>query len=185
MYKIGQTEIFLVQGDIASQGVDVVVNAANSGLRPGSGVCGAIHRGGGPAIEDECRRGIEKFGRLAAGEVFMTTGGSLPAQKVIHASGPVWRAGQENEEALLAQCYTGALKLARDHGFKSIAFPAISTGIYGYPFQQAARVSLGAVTAWLEENGFFNEVRFVFFSEQDMHSFEIVAEEIFAKRGKR
>ena len=140
--------IEVVQGDIIQLDVDAIVNAANDRLAPGGGVCGAIHRAAGPGLAEECRR----IGRCPTGEARMTDGYNLKARKVIHAVGPVWHGGTSGEAEKLAGCYRQSLHLASDHGLASIAFPAISTGIFGYPLDQATAVAVDTVRSWLSEN---------------------------------
>ena len=157
------TVLELVQGDITRQDVDAIVNAANSGLRGGGGVDGAIHRAGGPAIMAECRR----IGGCPTGQAVITTGGDLPARQVIHAVGPRWRGGGAGEAELLASAYRRSLEAAVENGLRSVAFPSISTGAYGYPVGQAATVALAAVREFLEANAAkLALVRFVLFTEQ-------------------
>jgi O-acetyl-ADP-ribose deacetylase (regulator of RNase III) len=136
--KVNQTIIELVQGDITEETTDAIVNAANSQLAGGAGVDGAIHRAGGPAIMAECRQ----IGGCPTGEAVITTGGNLKARHVIHTVGPIWRGGTQNEARLLASAYSNSLKLAVKNGLQSISFPAISCGVYGYPIQEAAHLSL-------------------------------------------
>lgn len=135
---MNQTIIELVQGDITEETTDAIVNAANSQLAGGAGVDGAIHRAGGPAIMAECRQ----IGGCPTGEAVITTGGNLKARHVIHTVGPIWRGGTQNEARLLASAYSNSLKLAVKNGLQSISFPAISCGVYGYPIQEAAHLSL-------------------------------------------
>ena len=162
--KIGGAVVELVRGDITRQEVDAIVNAANSGLRGGGGVDGAIHRAGGAQIMQECRR----IGGCPTGRAVITTAGDLPARHVIHAVGPVYRGGASGEAELLAGAYRSSLGLAVEHALRSVAFPSISTGAYGYPICQAARVALGAVKAFLTEHaGALELVQFVLFSEAD------------------
>jgi len=146
-----------VQGDITAEQVDAIVNAANEHLAPGGGVCGAIHSAGGPSIEAECRR----IGHCPTGGAVATTGGDLPARFVIHAVGPVWHGGDRGEPDLLASAYRSALDEAARVGARSVAFPAISTGIYGYPLTEATAVAVEAVRNWKGEG--VRLVRFVCF----------------------
>ncbi|MGD0273208.1 MAG: O-acetyl-ADP-ribose deacetylase [Gaiellaceae bacterium] len=148
-------------GDITKEKVDAIVNAANSGLRGGGGVDGAIHHAGGPQIMEECR----KIGYCAPGDAVVTGAGRLPARFVIHAVGPVWEGGRDDEELLLASCHERALELAREHGCLIVTFPAISTGAYGYPPELAAPVALGATIEALERLPMIEKVRFVFVDE--------------------
>jgi O-acetyl-ADP-ribose deacetylase len=135
-------EIRLLRGDITQHPSDAIVNAANSELLPGGGVCGAIHRAGGPRIAEECRRIRSERGRLAAGKAAATTAGSLPVKYVIHAVGPVWQGGDQGEAEVLASCYRESVRIADELKLHSIAFPAISTGIFGYPLEKAAAVAI-------------------------------------------
>jgi O-acetyl-ADP-ribose deacetylase (regulator of RNase III) len=156
--------IELVLGDITRQRVDAIVNAANSTLLGGGGVDGAIHRAGGPAVLDECRAIRAERGECPTGEAVLTGGGGLPARFVIHAVGPVWRGGDQGEPGLLASCYRNALRIAAERGFQSVAFPSISTGIYGYPVSLAASTALTAVASFLaSEAAAPSRVRFVLF----------------------
>jgi O-acetyl-ADP-ribose deacetylase len=150
--------IELVVGDITEQTVDAIVNAANPTLLGGGGVDGAIHRAGGPAILDECRR----LGGCEPGDAKVTTAGQLPARFVIHTVGPIWRGGDAGEPALLASCHLRAIELAAERSCKSVAFPAISTGAYGYPAHLAAAVAIGATKRALAANSGVELVRFVF-----------------------
>jgi O-acetyl-ADP-ribose deacetylase (regulator of RNase III) len=155
-------KIELALGDITKEHVDAIVNAANSGLRGGGGVDGAIHRAAGVEIMKECRR----IGHCEPGDAVITGAGKLPARFVIHAVGPVWKGGGANEELLLASCYEKALELAREHGCRTISFPAISTGAYGYPPERAAPVALAATAEALERLPLIEKVRFVFVDER-------------------
>lgn len=177
--KVGSTEIRFVRGDITQERVDAVVNAANSSLMGGGGVDGAIHRAGGPSILAECRRIREERGRLATGDAVVTGAGDLPARWVIHTVGPVWHGGDDGEAELLASCYRRSLDLAKETGARTIAFPSISTGAYGYPVADAAAVAVAAVTAWADANASsgLDEVRFVLFSEADLGTYRAAAEE--------
>jgi O-acetyl-ADP-ribose deacetylase (regulator of RNase III) len=169
----GKTKARLVKGDITDQDVDAVVNAANSSLMGGGGVDGAIHRRGGPEILEECRRIREGEwpGGLPAGKAVITTGGRLKAGHVIHTVGPVWAGGRENEAEVLAGCYANSLSIATKHGARSVAFPSISTGAYGYPTKEASRIALGTVKKFAEREGKPAQVIFVLFSEGDLSTY--------------
>ncbi len=158
-----------VRGDLTAASVDAIVNAANEQLAPGGGVCGAIHAAGGPEIAAECRR----IGHCPTGGAVATTAGSLPARYVIHAVGPVWHGGGRGEADLLASAYVSALDEAVRVGARSIAFPAISTGIYGYPLDAATAVAVEAVRSWKGEG--IDLVRFVCFDQRtlDAHRAEL------------
>jgi O-acetyl-ADP-ribose deacetylase len=163
--QLAAATIELVQGDITAQDTDAIVNAANSSLLGGGGVDGAIHRAGGPQILAECRR----LGGCATGDAKITTGGRLKARYVIHAVGPVyWREGPERAAELLASAYLRSLEVAAEHDVRSVAFPAISTGAYGYPMDEAASVALQGVIDYLETQGDqgIQLVRFVLYSAQ-------------------
>ncbi|OGO03234.1 MAG: O-acetyl-ADP-ribose deacetylase, partial [Chloroflexi bacterium RBG_13_52_14] len=170
---VNQTKIRLVQGDITKQTTDAIVNAANSGLMGGGGVDGAIHRVGGPAIMEECRRIRDEIGRLPAGKAVITTGGNLKAKYVIHTVGPVWHGGSRGEAETLASAHTESLKLATEKGLQSISFPAISTGAYGYPVELAAKVALQSVVDFVSKSASLREVNFVLF---DSPTYRIYAE---------
>ena len=157
--------VTFVVGDLTEQRVDAIVNAANEALAPGGGVCGAIHRAGGDAIFEEAAA----LGGCATGDAKATGGGRLPAPHVIHAVGPVWRGGGEGEAELLASAHRRALEVAEALGCRTIAFPALSTGIYGYPPELAAPVAVGAARE-LEDR--FEEIRFVFLDEETRDLFD-------------
>ncbi|MFC5745898.1 O-acetyl-ADP-ribose deacetylase [Actinomadura rugatobispora] len=162
--------ISLVQGDITEQQVDAVVNAANSSLLGGGGVDGAIHSRGGPEILDECRRlrASHYGGGLPTGQAVATTAGRLPARWVIHTVGPVYSAAEDRSEQL-ASCYREALRVADELGIESIAFPAVSAGIYGWPVEDAARIAVGTVRSTPTK---INDARFVLFTEDAFEAFE-------------
>ena len=163
----------MVTGDITKASAGAIVNAANSTLLGGGGVDGAIHRAGGPAILAACRelRKDRYPGGLPAGEAVETTGGTLPARYVIHTVGPVWHGGSSDEAEILRRCYESSLQAALRLGVESVAFPAISTGVYGYPKEQAALVAWSSVSAWLPSHAVPRVVSLVFFSEEDARTF--------------
>jgi len=163
----------LVKGDITKADVDAIVNAANTSLLGGGGVDGAIHRAGGPAILEECHVIRRRQGGCPTGEAVITTGGNLKARHVIHTVGPVWRGGEHGEPELLASCYRSSLQVAVERGLRSVAFPSISTGAYGYPVADAAAVALGTVAAFLrDEPRAPKEVRFVLFDSGTLAAYE-------------
>jgi len=168
--------LMLVEGDITKQKVDAIVNAANSSLMGGGGVDGAIHSAGGPAILEECKRIVKRIGRLPPGQAVITTGGNLPARHVIHTVGPVWSGGGKKEAGTLASCYRESLKQAKKHGLKTIAFPSISTGAYGYPMEEAAKVALKTVIDFLDNENVVDEVTFVLWGNEAMKTYEDMLE---------
>ncbi|GIX06878.1 MAG: O-acetyl-ADP-ribose deacetylase [Candidatus Poribacteria bacterium] len=167
------TRVLVKTGDITQEEVDAIVNAANPSLMGGGGVDGAIHRAGGPAILEECKqiRRTQYPNGLPTGEAVITTGGNLKAKHVIHTVGPVWKGGTQNEPELLRRCYWNSLKLAAENGLKTIAFPAISTGVYGYPPDQAAQVASRAVSEFLKQDDRIERVVFVLFGEEAYRTF--------------
>jgi O-acetyl-ADP-ribose deacetylase (regulator of RNase III) len=177
---IGTSRIIHILGDITEQDTDAIVNAANPSLLGGGGVDGAIHRKGGAEILKECkiiRQTLYPDG-LPTGKAVMTTGGKLKAKKVIHTVGPIWSGGDKGEPELLAQVYINSLELALKMGLKTISFPSISTGAYGYPVEKASRVAIRAVAEFLEKNKGIEEVRFVLHSQHDLRTYEEALKEI-------
>lgn len=160
--------IELVLGDITKQEVDAIVNAANSSLLGGGGVDGAIHRAGGSSILEESRL----LGGCDTGDAKATTAGKLPARHVIHTVGPVWQGGGAREDELLASCHRRSLEVAVELGSRTVAFPAISTGIYRFPVERAARIALHTTAAELERHPDIQEVRFVLFSDEHLQAFQ-------------
>lgn len=171
--EIGAGVIDVATGDITKERVDAIVNAANKTLLGGGGVDGAIHRAGGPAILDECR----KLGGCETGDAKITAGGSLPAKYVIHTVGPVYRDGRHNEPELLAGCYRRSLEVALGNGAKSVAFPAISCGVYGYPIPEAARIAMKTAAEFLKTHQGVELVRFVLFTQDVCQVFEEALDE--------
>lgn len=159
--------IFLVKQDITCLTVDAIVNAANSSLMGGGGVDGAIHRAGGPAILEECKTIVLKQGRCKPGQAVITTAGNLPAKHVIHTVGPIWNQGKNNEAARLSDCYRNSLSLAKSHAVKTIAFPNISTGIYGYPKKEAAIIAINSVQSFIASDAGIEKIYFACFDEEN------------------
>lgn len=164
---VGSTRLVLLRGDITQQDVDAIVNAANSGLLGGGGVDGAIHRAGGPKILEECRSIRATQGGCPTGQAVVTGGGELKARYVIHAVGPVWRGGDRGEDDLLQSAYLDSLRQAVSLKIRSVAFPCISTGAYGFPSERAARIAFEAVSGFVGDQPGLEEVRFVVFSQGD------------------
>ena len=167
----GGKALELVHGDIPRETTDAIVNAANSELLPGGGVCGAIHRAGGPAIAEECRKLRAKRGPISPGHAVATSGGRLPARYVIHAVGPVWSGGASGEPEALASAYRESFRVADELGLKSIAFPAISTGIFGYPLRDAAQIAVETVRDVLLRAKNVSTVRFVVFDDAALRAY--------------
>jgi O-acetyl-ADP-ribose deacetylase (regulator of RNase III) len=174
--RINEGSLVLVEGDITQEETEAIVNAANARLQGGAGVDGAIHRAGGPSIMAECR----KIGGCPTGQAVITSGGNLKARYVIHTVGPVYQGGQRGEAELLRSAYLSSLRLAASRGLKSIAFPAISTGVYGYPLAEAARIALQTAVAFLQEQRTVTLIRFCLF---DRRTFELFAAELRALLG--
>lgn len=162
----------LLKGDITKLPVDAIVNAANSSLLGGGGVDGAIHRAGGNAILEDCRKIVAKQGGCKTGEAVITTGGRLTAKHVIHTVGPVWNGGNKKEETLLANAYLNSLQLAVDNGLKTIAFPNISTGIYRFPKDLACQIAIETVDEFLKKDEQIEQVIFVCYDDENYQLYE-------------
>jgi O-acetyl-ADP-ribose deacetylase (regulator of RNase III) len=179
---INQTKLSIIQRDITNQATDAIVNAANPSLMDGGGVDGAIHRAGGPAILKECKNIVAKQGRLPTGKAVITTGGNLKAKHVIHTVGPIWHRGSRNEAELLKSAYYECLKVAAENKLVSISFPSISTGAYGYPVVEAARIALKTVASFLKEQvSSIKEVVFVLFDSRTYESYCSALQELIRK----
>jgi O-acetyl-ADP-ribose deacetylase len=162
-----EDNIVILRGDLTKIKADAIVNAANKSLMGGGGVDGAIHRAGGPAILEQCRKIVAQQGGCKTGEAVITTAGNLPAKFVIHTVGPIWNGGKNKEEEKLAMCYTNSLQLAVDNQCSSIAFPNISTGVYGFPKDKAAGIAYAAVSKFLSAHNSISQVMFVCFDEEN------------------
>ncbi len=177
--SINQTKLSVIQGDITRQATEAIVNAANPSLMGGGGVDGAIHRAGGSTILEECRQIVTRQGQLPTGKAVITSGGNLKARFVIHTVGPVWRGGNKGEPELLTSAYQESLKVAAENNLSSISFPSISTGAYGYPPAEAARVAIRTVVSFLkEESSPIKEVVFVLFDSSTLASYSTVLGEM-------
>ena len=172
-------------GDITRQQADAIVNAANSSLLGGGGVDGAIHRAGGPAILDACRQIVGRIGRLPAGQAVATPAGRLSARYVIHTLGPVWSGGKQGEAETLASCHRESIRVADELQLASIAFPAISTGAYGYPVDQASEVAITSAAKALENATHVREVRFVLFDSETFSQYTHAARALAASSSLR
>jgi O-acetyl-ADP-ribose deacetylase (regulator of RNase III) len=172
--KVGQAVLELVEGDITRQDTEALVNAANEQLRVGGGVDGAINRAGGSKIQEEAR----KIGHCPTGQAVITTGGDLQAKYVIHTVGPIYQNGRQGEAELLASAYRESLKIASARGIKSLAFPSLSTGVYGYPIPDAARVALQTVKEYLAQHPEIELVRFVLFGKPTFEAYAAALQEI-------
>ena len=169
--RVGKTTLRLAQGDITVQEVDAIVNAANSSLMGGGGVDGAIHRAGGAAILDDCKAIVARQGRLPTGQAVITTAGRMPAKHVVHTVGPVWHGGNSNEDGLLADAYRNSLALAAKSGCRTVAFPSISTGVYSFPIERAARIAVGTLVEEIPNHD-LDEVRMVLFGSHDFQVYQ-------------
>lgn len=166
------SRINVLLGDITKMQVDAIVNAANSSLMGGGGVDGAIHWAGGPSILEQCRQIVARQGRCATGEAVITTGGNLPSKYVVHTVGPVWNGGHHNEEQLLANAYGNSLKLAIENGVQTIAFPNISTGVYSFPKDKAAKIAIETVKSFLAADSRIQKVYFVCFDQENYELYQ-------------
>jgi len=171
---INKSILELIEGDITEQETDAIVNAANSSLLGGGGVDGAIHRAGGPKILEECR----KLGGCPTGEARITTGGNLTAKYVIHTVGPIYSGGKQREAELLSSAYKNSLRLASQYKLKSVAFPSISTGAYGYPLNEAAIIALKTVMNYLKTHTDIEQVRFVLFGQKAYQAYDKALQEL-------
>ncbi|MEM3783648.1 MAG: O-acetyl-ADP-ribose deacetylase [Candidatus Bathyarchaeia archaeon] len=183
-FQIGKAKLCLVQGDITEMETDAIVNAANPSLMGGGGVDGAIHRKGGPKILEECKqiRATEWPNGLPTGKAAITSGGKLKAKYVIHTVGPIWHGGNSGEPELLAEAYRNSLKLAVSKSLKTIAFPSISTGAYGYPIEKACKVALKTVKEFLEKEDKLEKVMLVLFSRRDFEVYKEAIKEILPQK---
>jgi O-acetyl-ADP-ribose deacetylase (regulator of RNase III) len=177
-FDSGKSIEFHGPADITKETTDAIVNAANSYLMGGGGVDGAIHRAGGPSILQECKRITARIGKLPAGKAVITGGGRLSSKYVIHTVGPVYEGGDDNKARTLASCYRESIHIADDHGIRSLAFPSISTGAFGYPVHEAAPVAIAAVIKALEATTAVQQVRFVLFHVSDCAAYVRAAEKL-------
>ncbi|MCK4394647.1 O-acetyl-ADP-ribose deacetylase [Candidatus Bipolaricaulota bacterium] len=177
MRRFGRTELAIGIGDITKQKTDAIVNAANSSLRGGGGVDGAIHRVGGPTIDRECREYVSEHGALPPGKAMWTHGGNLPARYVIHTVGPIYRSKRESAP-ILRSAYEESLRLAERLKVSNLSFPSISTGVYGYPLEAAARVALGAIIDYLCEGSRLELVQLVCFTQETFDAYKEALEKL-------
>ena len=177
---LGNHKIIEIDGpaDITKETTEAIVNAANSSLLGGGGVDGAIHRAGGPAILEECRKIVSKIGRLPAGQAVITTGGNLHAKYLIHTVGPVFRGGDQGEAETLASCHRESIRLADEQGLTSVSFPAISTGAFGYPVSDAAKIAISAAIDALRSAKSVKLCRFILFDTDGLRVFERTAQKL-------
>jgi len=182
-YEVNQAKLSITQGDITRQTTDAIVNAANSGLMGGGGVDGAIHRAGGPAILEDCKKIVSRQGRLPTGQAVITTAGNMKARYVIHTVGPIWHGGDQGESGLLASAYRESLKLAAENNLSSISFPSISTGAYGYPVEEAARTAIKEVISFLKQTTSIKEVVFVLFDTRTLEAYTDALWDIKGEKG--
>ena len=175
---INGRRLSITQGDITEMNTDAIVNAANSSLMGGGGVDGAIHRAGSPAILEECKKIVARQGRLPTSQAVITTGGKMKTRHVIHTVGPIWHGGDQKESELLANAYYESLNLAAENNLSTIAFPSISTGVYGYPVDEASRIAINTVAEFLEKSTSIKEVIFVLFNAEAYDAYAATLEEI-------
>lgn len=180
--KIGDTILSLIKGDITQQDTEAIVNAANSSLMGGGGVDGAIHRAGGTAILEECKKIRAESGILPPGQAVITTGGKLKAKYVIHTVGPIWHGGKSGEAETLSSAYRESLSLAVKKGIKSIAFPSISTGAYSYPVEQAAQIAVKTVLDFILTGQPLGKVAFVLFNDSILQAYEVALKTLIKER---
>lgn len=181
-FTVGGARLVLLEGDITKVPADAIVNAANAALAGGGGVDGAIHRAGGPSIKKELDAIRPKIGRCPAGDAVVTGAGNLPAQYVIHAVGPVYRDGKHGEPEQLASCYRTALRLAQEKGAKTLTFPAISTGVYGYPLEEAAEIAVSTVIEGLQSAASkVDQAVFVLFGKPAYEAHQKAAEKLLSQ----
>ena len=166
------SSIEVIREDITKLKVDAIVNAANSSLMGGGGVDGAIHRAGGPAILEECKTIVARQRRCETGKAVITTAGNMPSRFVIHTVGPIWRGGGQHEDQLLADAYRNSMQLAVEHGVETIAFPNISTGIYGFPKERAAEIAVRTVNEFLSANTAIKKVLFACFDNENLELYK-------------
>ncbi len=180
---VNETNVVVIQGDITEQDTDAIVNAANSSLMGGGGVDGAIHRKGGPRILEDCKkiREAQWPNGVPAGKAVITKGGKLKARYVIHTIGPVWRGGNHGEADILKRAYSNSLELAVSKGLKTIAFPSISTGAYGYPIEESVKIALITVKEFLEQRNDIRELVFVLYEPFDFGVYEKNSKIIFSE----
>lgn len=171
--EINGVVVSVIKADITRQNTDAIVNAANSSLMGGGGVDGAIHRAGGPSILAECKEIVARQGRLPTGKAVITGGGNLPARYVIHTVGPIWYGGSKGEPELLASAYRESLQLAAKNNITSISFPSISTGVYGYPVEKAAKVAVAAIILFLKQKA--TSIRKIVLVSFDANTFAVYA----------
>jgi len=170
-FRYKSVEIVIKKGDITLENTKAIVNAANSSLLGGGGVDGAIHRAGGPHVLKECKAIIKSIGTCPPGQAVITTGGRLKAEYIIHTVGPIWKGGTKSEAAILKNAYMNVLGLAADKHILSISFPAISTGVYGFPKDMAAKIALESTRNFIEET-FLEEIRFILYGDDDFKIYE-------------